>query len=233
MEITCIALEDEPYAKSFLEENIRNTLFLNLRGSFDNVKDGWEFLKSENVDLVISDIAMPGITGMAFRKHLSNPPLFIFVTANAGFAAESYELDVVDYVVKPYDYARFLKAVTKAQDRLKNGLRQSPNRKDFVTAKDGHNNVIIRFDEIFYVEGSKEYVIIATPEKEILHRKSLIQMEQLLPAGKFLRIHKSFIANTDFIREVAANKIIMKGSIKDLPVGAQYRPELFRRFGLA
>ncbi|GGG73770.1 DNA-binding response regulator [Parapedobacter pyrenivorans] len=231
MNITCIALEDEFYAKVHLEACIVKTPFLELKGSFENALSAWEYLKNENIDLVISDIAMPDITGVAFLKNLSNPPLFIFVTANTEFAAESYELNVVDYVVKPYDYARFLKAATKAQNRLNNG-QSHPTIMDFVSVRDGYKNIIIRFSEIFFVEGSKEYVTVYTAEKNILFRKSLIQMEQILPSEKFLRVQKSYIVNLDFVREVTTSKIIMKGGLQNIPVGPQYRPELFRRFGL-
>lgn len=232
-DVTCIALDDESLAISYLADFIRKTPFLTLKGCFEKPTEAWAFLEAESVDLVISDIAMPDISGVALLKNLKNPPLFIFVTANADFAAESYELDVVDYIVKPYDYARFLKAVRKAQDQLNS--KNSPSikkEKDFITVKDGYKNVIIRFDEIFYIEGSKEYVAISTLEKDVIFRKSLIQMEQLLPPDKFIRVQKSYIVNTDFVRELTVSKIIMRGGIKDIPLGAQYRAELFRRFGL-
>ena len=124
---------------------------LNLSASFDSPVKTWDFLKSESVDLVFSDIAMPDVTGISFLKSLKVPPCFIFITANPGYAAESYELDVVDYIVKPYDYGRFMKVVNKVEAVLSKKTIGHKD-KDYLIIKDGYKNVVKRFDDIFFID---------------------------------------------------------------------------------
>jgi len=232
MIINCIIVDDEPLARTILEDCTKKTPQLNLLNTFDNAIKAWDFLKREKVDLVFSDIVMPDIDGISFLKNLKNPPLFIYVTGNPKHAVESFELDVIDYIIKPFDYGRFMKAVNKAEAFL-NKKEKSIEDKDFLVVKDGYKNVILRFDDIFYIEGSREYVNIATIDKDYLIHKTMNTMESILPSEKFTRVQKSYIINLDYAREVTHNKIIMKGSIRDIPLGLQYRDNLYQRLGIS
>lgn len=233
MKIACISIEVQSIEKSYLIECIQKTSFLNLRGTFESAEEMLEFLRFENIDLIFADITIPDIRALASLNSQKDQPYIIFVTPNPETEVKNHGIDVSDYIAKPINYDRFLMAVAEVQHRIYRGLTPvSKPEKDFVTIKDGYKYIIIRYDEIIYIEGSKEYVSIVTAENSIVFRKSLILMEGLLPKERFLRVQKSYIVNTDYIREVTATKIIMKGDFPELPVGRQFRKELFRRFGL-
>jgi Response regulator of the LytR/AlgR family len=230
--ITCIAIDDEPLARAYLEDFIKKTGSLKLLASFGSAAKAWEFLGRQTVDVVFSDIAMPDMSGISFLKTLKNPPIFVFVTANPEHAVESYELDVMDFIVKPYDYGRFLRAVSKIQAFLQKD-KGTQEASAFVTVKDGHHNVILRTDEIYYLKGEKEYTRMFTEgNKEHLVHKTLGNLETLLPKERFLRVQKSYIVNIDYVRSVTPSTISMKGSLPDIPLGTQYRQEVFKRFGI-
>lgn len=229
--ISCIIVDDEPLARETLEVYVDKIPALKLLGSFEDPFEAMDLLGKEKVDLVFSDIQMPDISGISLLKSLANPPLFIFVTGNPEHAAQSFELDVLDYIVKPYDFDRFLKSVNKAQAVL--DFRKSPAvNKAFLLIKDRSLNVIVRYDEIYYVEGNKDYVNIVTSEKTHSVSKTMSYMESVLPNDRFLRVHKSYIINLAFAKAVTAVVIKMKGNIKDIPIGMQYREDLYRNLGI-
>ncbi|MEC3880606.1 LytR/AlgR family response regulator transcription factor [Parapedobacter sp. 10938] len=230
--MSCIALDDEPLARAHLEDSIRKTPDLDLKGVFSNAADAWHFLSKHAVDVVFTDIAMPDMDGISLLKSIKNPPLFIFVTANPDYAASSYELDVLDFIVKPFDHGRFLKAVGKVKAFFRQPEGKS-NEAFFLTVKDGCYNLILQRDEIVYLKGEKEYTrIVVDDKKEYLIHKNLGKMELLLPKDSFMRVQKSFIVNLHYVRSVGTSEITMKGNIDNIPIGRQYRDELFKRFGL-
>lgn|GEM_PF-4517031 len=162
---------------------------------------------------------------------MDQPPLFIFVTGTASHAAEGFELDVVDYILKPFDYARFLKGVKKAEGALEKPV-PAYGELDFLTIKDGHKHILLKHQDIHYIKANKEYVSIVTQENEYLIQKTMKHMEAILPTNKFFRAQKSYIFNVDHAREVLSNEIVMKGEIKNIPIGQQYKYNLYKRLGI-
>lgn len=230
--INYIIVEDETLAQEVLVNQLNKISDLKLCGVFDNALDAIEFIGDVEVDLVFSDIKMPDISGVSLLKSLRNPPLFIFVTGDPQFAIESFALDVLDYILKPVELDRILKAVNKAKAILES-RESSASNMEFLIVKDRTSNVIIRYDEIHYIRGNKDFVDIVTEEKVYtIWRKMRIMEEILSPNKQFLRVHKSYIVNLQFAKEVSAGSIKMKGTIEDIPIGAQYREELYRRLGI-
>lgn len=225
--INCLIIDDEPLARETLEDYIVRIPFVNLLGSFEDPMEAMEVISSTKVDLVFSDIQMPEITGISFLKSLKQPPLFIFVSGHPVYAAESYELDVVDYIVKPFSFERLLKSVNKARASLASG-QDDLLFKEYFTIKDRTRNVVVRYEEIHYLEGCKDYVIVATSEKEHMVLDTMKHMESVLPKKTFLRVQKSYIVNLAYVKAVSPTTVIMKGSIKDIPIGLQYRDNLYK-----
>lgn len=230
--IKCIVIEDEPLAKKGIEEHISRIPFLTLLGSFENPILAASFLARNEVDLILSDIQMPEISGIDFLKNLSRPPLFIFITGNPEHAVESYDLEVLDYILKPFTFERLLKSVTKAQKSLTSSERPSANKKAMLTVRDKYRNYLVSYDDIHYVEGYKEYIKIITTENEHLVFDTLKHMEATLPTEQFMRVQKSYIINTNYVKAVDPDKIIMQGSIQDIPLGHSYRNEVYKRFNI-
>jgi DNA-binding LytR/AlgR family response regulator len=193
-----------------------------------------EILRREPVDLLLLDIQMPDITGTAFVKTLQRKPLVIFTTAYSEYALEGYELDVVDYLLKPITFERFLRAIDKASQRLEHEKRQpaeTPEAREtepsFMFVKDGTKLVKVRWDDIRYIEGLKDYVIIHTHDQKIVTLQRLKALEGQLPPDKFMRIHNSYIVALDAIDAVHKNEIQVGKAI--LPVSDSYR-KAFREF---
>lgn len=229
--INCIVIDDEPLAKEKLVSYVNKVPDFELVGAFDHALPAMDVIRKGKIDLVFSDIQMPDITGISFLKTLKNPPLFVFVTGNPQYAVESYELDVLDYILKPFDFDRFMKSVNKVVAFMDSEISTVPN-KDFFVFRERGTNVIVKYDEIFYVEGNKDYVNVVTGEKDYMVWKKMAQMEAELPKDLFTRVQKSYIINLSLVKEVSASLIKMKGNIKDIPVGATYRDELYRRLGI-
>jgi two-component system, LytTR family, response regulator len=234
MKIRCLAIDDEPLALELLEDNIRQVPFLELVGSCNNAFEATEILHSESIDLIFLDIQMPGITGIQFIKSIqpSSKPMAIFVTAYEQYALESFDLDVVDYLLKPVAFERFFKAANKAFDIFK--LRQNSHQEVspthfFVNAN--YSLVKIRFDEISYIEGLKDYVkiYVSSAHHPIITRMTLKGIEQKLPIGKFLRVHKSFIVSLEKVQSVRNLKISMGEAV--IPIGEQYVEEFLKLIG--
>jgi two-component system, LytTR family, response regulator len=197
---TCLIVEDEPLARNLLTDYVRKVPFLNLVQACSNPMDALEVLRTNSIELLFLDIQMPDITGITLLKILQKKPLVILTTAYSEYALESYELDVVDYLLKPITFDRFLKAVDKASQRLKtstpimtNEKQSSESQPDFVFVKDGTKLVKINFDDILYVEGLKDYVTIHTATQKVVSLQRLKSLEMQLPADRFIRIHHSYI----------------------------------------
>jgi len=230
--IRTIAIDDEPLALQLLTGCIKKTPFLELVGEFDNPFSAMEFLNRETVDLMFLDIQMPDLTGTEFVKVLKDGPKLVFVSAYEKYALESFKLDAIDYILKPYSYEEFLQAALKAQ-RLIN--LESRNQEqigfstDFLFIKTDYKVRRIRFDNILYIEGLKDYikVYITGEPKPILSIGSLKTMEAKLPSSKFMRIHRSFIVNLEKIETIERSRIIFGKEY--IPIGDQYK-EKFQEF---
>ena len=228
----CVIIDDEELAREILVSHLSKIPNIQIVGVYENAMDAFGILKSEDVDLVFCDIQMPDMDGIAFLKTLKNPPLFVFVTGDPSYALEGYELDVLDYILKPFGLDRLIKTIDKAQAILNDDKGNNSDR-DFLIIKDRSHIIISPYDEVFYIEGAKDYVWIETLEKRYNVWKKLLEMEEKLASAKqFIRIHKSYIVNLDFAKRVEGNIMKMRGSIKDIPIGGQYRAELYRRLGI-
>ncbi len=230
--LKAIAIDDEPLALELITGYISKTPFLKLSGGFNNPLDAMEFLSREQVDLIFLDIQMPDLTGIEFIRTLKNRPKIIFTTAYAKYALEGFKLEVVDYLLKPFDYEEFLTAVRKAQHLLeleKKALKQVEADDEFLFLKSEYKIRRINFNEIKYIEGLKDYVKMYTihENKPILSLTSLKTLESKLPENKFMRVHRSFIVNLEKIDTIERSRIVF-GKVY-IPVSEQYK-EKFQQF---
>ncbi|MBT1701338.1 LytTR family DNA-binding domain-containing protein [Fulvivirgaceae bacterium PWU4] len=231
---TCLIVDDEPLARNLLTEYVKKVSFLKLVHTCSNPLEALELLRNNPVDILFLDIQMPEITGITFLKILQKKPLVILTTAYSEYALESYELDVVDYLLKPITFDRFLKAVDKAGQRLNTGTAPvaekvvpSEPTQPFVFVKDGTKLVKINFDDILYVEGLKDYVTIHTKTQKVVSLQRLKSLELQLPADRFIRIHHSYIV------ALKAIDVIHKGEVQIgnamIPISDTYR-KTFKEF---
>lgn len=234
MKLRSIAIDDEPLALELLEDNISKVPFLQLLAGFNKPIEALQFLHSNEVDLVFIDIQMPGLTGLQLIQSLPKKPLFILVTAYEQFALQGYELDVVDYLVKPVRFDRFLKACTKALEiheaRNKSTVNNGQER-DHMFIQADYMMVRVNFEDIQWIESLKDYLRIhmTGSQKPIVARMSMKSIEEQLPATRFLRIHKSYIVATAAITAVQKGTVFL-GDIQ-LPVGDLYKESLQRFIG--
>ena len=235
MSINCLIVEDEPLARNLLVDYVKKVPSLHLVDACANAMDAMEVLRKNKVELLFLDIQMPEITGITFLKILQKKPLVIFTTAYSQYAVEGYELDVVDYLLKPITLERFLRSVEKAIQRLQVAAPQAVSgpvqraeaKPDFVFVKDGTKMVKVLLDDILYVEGMKDYVTLHTKEKKITTLQRMKILEEQLPSDKFIRIHHSFIIAHRAIDLVHKNEVqIGQASI---PISDSYK-KAFREF---
>ncbi len=230
--IKVVAIDDEPLALQLVKGYIEKTPFLELAGSFDNPVDAVVFIKSSDVDLVLLDIQMPDITGTELARVISGGPKIIFTTAYEKYALEGFRLDAVDYLLKPFSYAEFLKAVQKAQKLIGLETKQLPSlevKNDFLFVKSEYKIRRINFSEIHYIEGLRDYVKICLTEekKPVLSLSTLKALEARLPGDRFMRVHRSFIVSLEKVRVIDRNRIVF-GEVR-IPVTDQYK-ENFQKF---
>ena len=230
--ITSIAIDDEPLALQLVTSYIEKTPGLSLAGSFDNPLDATEFLSNNEVDLIFVDIQMPDLSGIEFTRLLEKGPKIIFTTAFEQYALEGYKLEIVDYLLKPFSYEEFLSAVQKAQRLI--GLERRDQNKvevknEFLFLKSEYKIKRINFNDIQYIEGMKDYVKVFTSSesKPVLSLTSLKILETKLPAGKFMRVHRSFIVNLEKINTIERSRIVF-GTVY-IPVSDQYKDK-FQKF---
>ncbi len=234
IKLKCLAIDDEPLALELLEDNIKQIPYLELIGTCKNAYEATEKLHEEAIDLLFLDIQMPGISGIQFLKSLQGQqPKVIFVTAYEQYAIEGFNLDVVDYLLKPVAFERFLKATNKAFDLFRSVQLPANNELShghfFVNAN--YSLVKIKLDEITHIEGLKDYIkiYVTSAHWPVITRMTLKGIEQKLPTGKFLRVHKSYIISLDKVQSVRNLKISI-GEVH-IPIGEQYNDEFLRLLG--
>jgi two-component system, LytTR family, response regulator LytT len=230
--IRVVAIDDEPLALQLVKGYIEKTPFLELAGVFDNPVDAVVFISAADVDLVLLDIQMPDITGTELARVISGGPKIIFTTAYEKYALEGFRLDAVDYLLKPFSYAEFLKAVQKAQKLIDPETKQLPSlevKNDFLFIKSDYKIRRINFSEINYIEGLRDYVkIFLTEEKNpVLSLSTLKALEGRLPQERFMRVHRSFIVSLEKVKVIDRNRIVF-GEVR-IPVTDQYK-ENFQKF---
>jgi two-component system, LytTR family, response regulator len=232
----CIIVEDEPLARSLLENYIQKIPYLQLVQSFSDPLKALEFLRENTVDILFSDIQMPEITGITLLKILQKKPLIILTTAYSEYAIEGYELDVLDYLLKPITFERFLKSVEKASLRLNSNLNQVSEKivqeivsinpvvdsiQPYIFVKDGTKLVKLKLNEIMYIEGLKDYVCIHTTQQKVVSLQTMKSLEIALPENQFIRIHNSYIVALEWIEAIQRDKVQI-GKVF-LPISDTYR----------
>jgi DNA-binding LytR/AlgR family response regulator len=224
--ISCIIIEDEPLAVKVLSDYIDQVPFLELRGTFRDALLATDYLRENVVDLIFLDIHLPKLKGMAFLKTLTNPPAIIVTTAYHQYAVEGFNMNVTDYLLKPFDFERFLVAVTRVKTIQKEKLEQGESReaKDYLFINVQKKKVKILFSEIVYIESQREYIKITTTRKEYISKMSTHEIEELLPAHLFRRIHRSFIISLSKIESYTAEEVEVNGV--SIPIGRGYRDVL-------
>lgn len=228
MTIHCIIVDDEPIAHQIIEKYLAEFSFLTISGSFYNAVDARNFLEKNKVDLLFLDISMPGEDGLGFLKMLPKKPVTILVTALLDHALEAYDLDVIDYLVKPIRPERFKKALDKAVDFLQvhnqEFLLASQNRGSrLMTIKSGREKIQINTDNISHIQSLKDYMLIYTPDRKHIVRSTATKMLEMLPK-EFVRVHKSFIVNKEKIKRIASNRVEMEGYV--IPLGKNFKHSL-------
>ena len=225
VKIKCLISEDEPLAAALIEAHVKQVPNLEVVAICMNALEGFEILKKQSVDLIFLDIQMPLLTGIEFLKSLSNPPKVIFTTAYREYAIESYELEVVDYLLKPISFDRFFKAINKFFKAIESAapvkvIIDSQNTSGFVYVNSNKKHHKISFSEILYVESIKDYIRIHLADKRIITKDKISDFEHKLPSS-FLRTHRSYIVNTDKITAYTANDVEI-GRI-EIPIGISYK----------
>ena len=232
--INTIIVDDEPLAQDVLETYIEKIPEFNLVQKCSNALEANEALKNNDIDLMFLDIQMPQLTGIDFLKTLSKPPLVIFTTAYPNHAIEGFELNALDYLLKPISLDRFIKAANKAIEQMDLLNKESATgadaggNPDFIFVKADKKLVKINYSDILYIEGLKDYVIIRMDKGRVITLQTMKSLEEKLPTKNFKRIHRSFIVNLDKINAILGNmvEVFEKGQAKHLRVGKNYRDDL-------
>lgn len=221
--LKAIAIDDEPLALAVVRSHAGKVPFVELKAEFTDAFKAMEYLQREAVDLIFLDIKMPDISGLDFYNSLNKKPLVIFTTAYSEHAVSSFELDAVDYLLKPFSLARFIKGCNKAYELF--NLRNAAKGKDHVFVKTGYDQVRIAFDELYYLEATGNYVTLVLNDKRVLSRMTITECDSIFPDGAFIRIHRSFIAAVSKIAKIERHQVTMQnGDV--LPVGQSYLPAL-------
>ena len=228
MKTKCLIIDDEPLARDLIRNHIEKLDSFEIVAECGDAMKAMQELRDKKVDLMFMDIQMPQITGIEFLKILKNPPKVIITTAFREYALDGFELDVVDYLLKPITFERFLKSVNKyyeiTQEDVQNSapvIEGSSTEDSFIYVKENKRVIKVYLHEILYIEGLSEYVQIYTNKKKIITKISMSSLEDKLPNDGFLRIHKSFIVSTSRIEAFTAHTIEVPG--KELPIGRSYK----------
>lgn len=228
MKTNCLIVDDEPLARALIRNYLEKLSNFNIVGEYSNAMKALYELQNKPVDLMFLDIRLPQITGLDFLKILKKPPRVVITTAYREYAVESFELDVVDYLLKPVSFERFLKSINKyyqlagdEQDGTSHAAVRETSPESFIYLKENKKMVKVSFDEILYIEGFSEYVKVYTRKGRIITKTSMNSMEEKLALNGFMRIHKSWIVSTSKIDAFTANSVEING--KELPVGRSYK----------
>lgn len=221
MNIRCIITDDEPMALQGLQGYVAQVPYMECLATFNSAIDLLAKLDEYQPDLLLLDIQMPHLTGLDLLKSLRNPPLVVFTTAYGEYALEGYELNVVDYLMKPISFPRFLKAMEKVKDRL------GPTASDWVFVKTDQRTERLYYHEIRYVEGLQNYVVLHTTKGQHIAHLTLKSLVQQLPTSQFIQPHKSFLVNIQAIEAVEGNQLIL--SDKNIPIGRTNREHIFEK----
>ncbi|HPH45542.1 MAG TPA: LytTR family DNA-binding domain-containing protein [Chryseolinea sp.] len=239
MKLNCLIIDDEPFARKGLEEHAQQIDFLNCVASCENALKASSYLNEQKIDLIYLDIHMPKINGIDFLKSLRNPPLTIFTTAYSNYALEGYALDVIDYLVKPITFVRFLKASQKALEYFQLKTRAESNtapQVDYFFVKCDRKFEKVFFRDVLYIEGMQNYAVIHLADRKLITYITLTSLENQLPKHQFLKVHKSFLVSIPHIKAIEGDEIVldnaripMSRSLKDQVVQRILGSTLFKR----
>jgi len=224
--ITCIAIDDEPLSLEIISDYVSKVSFLDLKGTFTDPFKAAEMLKNEKIDLLFLDIEMPDLTGMQFLKSLKQQPMVIFVTAYNQYAVEGFNLDAVDYLLKPIEFDRFFKAVNKAYDYHRYVNNQPQPEENYIFVKSDYQIKKINIDDITYIEGLDDYIKIYCGEEFVLSLMTLKSILNKLPANRFIRVHRSYIVSIPHINSIQRNRISINDKL--IPVSDTYSADFFK-----
>lgn len=222
--IKCIIVEDELLAQQVIQNHLQKIDQFELVGICNNAAEAMESLKYQEVDLMFLDIQLPGITGLNFLRSLVNPPLVVLTTAYAEYALESYEFNVIDYLLKPISFERFNKAVTKVLDNriyTQAAVEKDPIPSDHIFVRCNNKYFKVNFAEIIFVQAMRDYLKINTGDYKLITHQTMAYFEKTLPANKFIRVHKSFIVAISHIRSIYGNSI--ETGTMTIPIGNSYK----------
>jgi DNA-binding LytR/AlgR family response regulator len=224
--LRAIAIDDEPIALEVIKSLSARIPFIELAACFTNAFEAGEFLRREKADLLFLDIKMPDISGIEFLKSISSPPMVIFTTAYSEHAVQSFELDAIDYLLKPFSQVRFLKACNKAYELYElrmnsQGLTPAPGH---IFIKSGYGQIRLDLSDILYIQSTGNYMQFVLTGEKILSRLTMNEVEELLPAAAFVRIHRSYIVAKAKVNRIEKGTVWVKE--KELPIGAGYAPEI-------
>ena len=232
--MTCIIVDDEPLARDEMQSLIQEVSQLEILGNFSNAPAALDFLKRKEVDLIFLDIEMPVVTGLEFAERIPRQSLIIFTTAYSQYALKSYELDAIDYLLKPIEKSRVEKAINKAilyknllsEEVAKNTVES--NTEDFLFVKADRRYYKIHFRDIRYIEGLKDYVVIYTQSQKLLTAMNLKTIHQKMPQDVFLRASKSYLVNKDHVESFDNHSVYIGEA--EIPLGEVYKKEFFEKF---
>lgn len=227
----CLIIDDEPLARDVIENHLSKIEGLDIVGKCKNAQEATDFLQANQVDLLFVDIQMPGLTGLELVKSLDPSPLVIFTTAYPEYAVEGFELNAIDYLLKPVSFDRIIKAIEKAREYFRfkrgEGVDATEIADDSIYVKANQKLVKLNYDDILYVEAFADYVKIYVPGKRIVTLQTMKNMEKKLPIERFCRVHRSFIVGTGHISAFSGNEVDVDGN--KIPVGKNYRDDFLAR----
>lgn len=223
-----LIVDDEFLARKLLSEYVSKVEFLNLVDTCPDATNAMQVLNKENIDILFLDIQMPDISGMEMLKLLNNRPSVVLTTAYSEYAVDAFALGVVDYLLKPFDYARFMQAINKIVNKnVIESQNETNSLNDYLLVKADYKLYKVNYDDLLYIEGQHEYVTFHTTTKRITALYSLRNLEETLPKDKFVRTHKSFIVSIKNIEDIDKLNVTVAGN--KIPIGASYRDALIER----
>jgi len=233
MILQCLIVDDEQLARDILEDYISRIKDLNVVAKCKNTSEAQAYLSKHSIDVLLLDIQMPQMTGVAFLRQLDNPPKVIFTTAYADYAIEGYELEVTDYLLKPIGFERFEKAIIKAREAINTEQKactfegNQTFETQFILIKEGYNHHKVFLKDIFYIAAMREYVQYHTKTGKLMELKSLSSIEKILPEMHFVRIHRSYIVAKSAVQGQEQNMLILPNELA-LPLGKTYKQRVLR-----